>query len=46
MSLWPEVDFPAGDRVKNPDMVESRPRDWLAEGDVIDSGMVGDLAEL
>jgi hypothetical protein len=35
ISLGPEVDFAAGERVRNPEMVESSPRDWLAEGEVI-----------
>jgi len=32
ISLGP--DFPAGERVRKPEIVESSPRDWLAEGDV------------
>jgi hypothetical protein len=43
MSFGVDVERAAGERVKNPEMVDSRPRDWLAVGDVIESGILGDL---
>jgi hypothetical protein len=43
ISFGVDVDCAAGERVKKPEMVESRPRDWVPEGDVIEVEMLGDL---